>query len=76
MNLEALFFRYLDRDEIQALAKENNNYDAQILLSDMSINEIVWWKENIILRNGKWVRDPKVDIFLETDASKAGWVQI
>ncbi|XP_052694156.1 uncharacterized protein LOC128172399 isoform X2 [Crassostrea angulata] len=73
INLGALFFRYLDRDKVQALAKENNDYDAQMLLSDMSINEIVWWKENITLRNGKWIRDPKVDIYLETDASKAGW---
>lgn len=49
INIGALFFIYLDRDKVQALAKENNNYDAQMLLSDKSINEIVWWKENINL---------------------------
>lgn len=66
INLGALFFRYLDRDKVQVLAKENNNYDAQMLLSDMFINEIVCWKENITLRNGKWIREPKVNIYLET----------
>lgn len=30
-------------------------------------------KENKTPRNGKWIRDPKVDIYLETDVSKAGW---
>lgn len=49
----------------------NNNYDAQMLLSNTFINEIVWRKQNITLRNGKWIRDPKVDIYFETDASKA-----
>lgn len=61
------FFRYLDRDKVQALTIENNNYDAEMLLSEFSRNEIIWWK-----KNEKWIRDPKVDFYLETDASKAG----
>lgn len=39
----------------------------------MFINEIVWWKENIIFRNGKWIWDLKVDIYLEIDVLKVGW---
>lgn len=58
----------MDRDKVQALTRENNNYDAEMLLSEFSRNEIIWWK-----KNEKWIRDPKVDFYLETDASKAGW---
>lgn len=73
INLDALFFRYLDRDKVQALTRENNNYDAEMLLSEFSRNEIIWWKKHVRIKNGKWIRDPKVDVYLETDASKAGW---
>lgn len=66
------FFRYLDRNKVQALTKENNNYDAE-MLSEFSRNEIIWWKKNVRIKNGKWTRDPKVDVYLETDASKDGW---
>lgn len=58
----------MDRDKVQALTRENNNYDAEMLLSEFSRNEKIWWK-----KNEKWIRDPKVDVYLETDASKAGW---
>lgn len=44
INLRDLLFRYLDRNKVQTLAKEKSNYDEQMLLSDISINEIVWWK--------------------------------
>lgn len=73
LNLGALFFRYLDRDKVQALAEENSNYDAEMLLSEFSRNEIIWWKKNVRIKNVKWIRDPKVDVYLETDASKDGW---
>ena len=68
INLGALSFRYLDKDKVQALAMENGNYDAKIILSEFS-----WWKNNKRIKNGKWIRDPKIDIYIETDASKAGW---
>lgn len=42
INLGALFFRYLDRDKVQALTEENDNYDAEMLLSEFSRNEIIW----------------------------------
>lgn len=73
LNLGALFFRYLDRDKVQALTEENSNNDAEMLLSEFSRNEIIWWKKNVRIKNVKWIRDPKVDVYLETDASKDGW---
>ena len=73
VNLAALYFRYLDRDKVNALRLSNNDYDGEILLSEFSKSEIIWWKDNVKGKNGKWIRLPKIDIYLETDASKSGW---
>jgi hypothetical protein len=42
------------------------------LLSEESIAEILWWKENIKMNNGKRIRFPKIDMYLEIDASNVG----
>lgn len=76
INLGALHFRYLDSDKVRALTISNNDYEGHILLSEESIAEILWWKNNIKEKNGKWIRYPRIDVYLETDASNAGWVQI
>lgn len=47
------------------MAKENGNYDAKIILSKFSKTEIIWWKNNIRIKNGKWIRDPKIDIYIK-----------
>lgn len=44
-----------------------------MLLSEFFRNETIWWKKNVRIKNGRWIRDPKVDVYLETDTSKAGW---
>lgn len=60
------------RDKVQALTRENNKYDSEMLLSEFFRNETIWWKKNVRIKNGRWIRDPKVDVYLETDTSKAG----
>lgn len=72
INLGALHFRYLDSDKIQALAISNNDYEGHNLLSEESIAEILWWKNNIKKKNGKLIRYPRIDLYSETDASNAG----
>ena len=42
-------------------------------MSEFSKTEIIWWKNVIRIENGKWIRDPNIYIYLETDALKAGW---
>lgn len=53
IKLEALHFRYFDRDKVHALTISNNDYDDDILLSEESIEEILWWINNIKENNGK-----------------------
>lgn len=73
INLGALHLRYLDSDKVRALAISNNDYEGHILLSEESIAEILWWKNNIKEKKGKWIRYPRIDVYLETDACNAGW---
>lgn len=43
-----------------------------MLSSEFSRKEIIWWKKTVRIKNRDWIRDPKVIVHLETDASKAG----
>lgn len=44
-----------------------------MLLSEFFRNEIIWWKKYVRIKNGKWIRDLKVDVYLEIDVLKDGW---
>jgi hypothetical protein len=63
-------------DKIHALAASNNDYEVFMTLSGEAKNEIRWWQNNIFDKNGKDIRPSKIQFYLETDASKAGWVPI
>jgi hypothetical protein len=45
-------------------------------LSQESTTEVIWWSENVVKLNGKSIRKGPIDFFIETDASKNGWVRI
>ena len=64
--------RFLQRQQIQALNK-SQSYQADMILNKQSLEELLWWKENLILQNGKplQLRDP--DKIIQTDASKVCW---
>ena len=76
IRLSPLLYRYLNRDKIHALAASNNDYEVFMTLSGEAKNEIRWWQNNIFDKNGKDIRPSKIQFYLETDASKAGWVPI
>ena len=44
--------RYLEQQHIQAV-KEINSYQTEIKLSQHSLAELKWWKENLPLQNNK-----------------------
>jgi hypothetical protein len=45
-------------------------------LAEEANNEMRCWQNNIFDKNGKDIRPSKIQFYLETDASKAGWVPI
>jgi hypothetical protein len=76
ITLAPLHYRSLERDKIKNLAVYNGDYDSPIALSQESTTEVIWWSENVEKMNGKSIRKTPIDFFIETDASKNGWVRI
>ncbi|CAC5368658.1 unnamed protein product [Mytilus coruscus] len=60
VRLSALFFRFLNRDKVDALEKNNDNFYSKMSLSNEE-TEIKWWQENINIKNGKDIRPSKHD---------------
>jgi hypothetical protein len=58
------------------LAASNNDYAVYMTLPEEANNEMRCWQNNIFDKNGKDIRPSKIQFYLETDASKAGWVSI
>ena len=74
--LEApLYYRSLERDKIVGLG-EHGDFDNMVILSDNSIQELIWWEQNVAIKNGKRIRPKKVQMRCRTDASFEGWGSI
>ena len=58
------------------LAASNNDYVVYMTLPEEANNEMRWWQNDIFDKNGKDIRPSKIQFYLKTDASKAGWVPI
>ena len=66
--------RYLQQQQIQAV-REANSYQAKVKLNQQSLAELKWWKENLLLQNGKPLKIGIPQLMIQTDASKTGWGQ-
>ena len=58
--------------QIQAL-KLSKCYDAKVNLDKNAKDELLWWRKNLKLYNGKSVIFPPADLSISTDASTKGW---
>lgn len=67
-----MHYRNMERDKIQNL-RELNDYDSKMFISNGSVVEIQWWLDNVEKLNGKPIRTPSIDFWIETDASLQGW---
>ena len=67
-----LYYKYLERDKIYFLNLNKGNYDAEMILSDESKEEISWWS-NTIENSFKTIKTPPTDEVITTDASNLGW---
>ena len=63
--------RYLQQQQIQAV-REANSYQAKVKLNQQSLAELKWWKENLLLQNGKPLKIGMPQLIIQTDASKTG----
>ena len=67
-----LHYRSLEREKTKALTINRGNYVKFMRLTEISISEICWWKNNI-LDSFIPICRPKPAVVITTDASMTGW---
>ena len=66
----------MENDKIEGLKMSKGNFDENIQLSEISLAEISWWKENINSASndiGAESRHGEPDFIIFSDASLLGW---
>ena len=56
--------------------RETNSYQTKVKLNQQSLAELKWWKENLLLQNGKPLKIGIPQLMIQTDASKTGWEEV
>jgi len=70
--LGILHTKFLEIDKIKALKECKGQFDAYMKLSDISLDDLNWWYNNVSIASAPIVRNtPTVE--LTTDASGLGW---
>ena len=68
-----LFYRHLQRDLQEALARGNQSYESSLQLSQASREEIQWWQEHLTHWNGRTLLKHRQQLVIQSDASLTGW---
>ena len=53
--------------------RETNSYQTKIKLRQQSLAELKWWKENLLLQNGKPLKMGMPQLIIRKEASKTCW---
>ena len=67
-----LHYRHLQHQQIQKLIS-HNSFEEKVELSVEARKELLWWKENLILCNGRSLISSPPQIIISSDASLQGW---
>ena len=67
-----LHYRYLQQAKNSVL-RFRKSYEAVVHLDSECLQEVQWWKDNLVAWNGKALFQQSTDLFIETDASRQGW---
>ncbi|CAB4006638.1 Hypothetical predicted protein [Paramuricea clavata] len=67
-----LHYRNLERDKINALARNNGNYRSFMHLSEAAKQELQWWTTHV-MHSSRRLRHPVISYIFQTDASDLGW---
>ena len=62
----------MERNKLEGLGRDIK-FDNEVVLSEISIEEIQWWYQNVRSKNGKRIRPVKPQKQCRTDASFQGW---
>lgn len=67
-----VYTKTLEREKFLALSRNNNKYEATMILPGYLTDECAWWQQNILL-SGNDIRNDKFQIEIFTDSSLTGW---
>ena len=67
-----LFYRRLERERIQALKRNQGNFDAQMLITNDMKKDLLWWIETLPSQK-RHISHGNPDICITSDASLQGW---
>jgi hypothetical protein len=67
-----LHYRYLQQANNFVL-KRQKSYEALVNLDSEALQEVQWWKNNLVAWNEKALLQQATDLTIETDASLQGW---
>lgn len=71
--LEApMHYRVLEHLKVESL-RLYGTYDGCVVLTEMAKNEIQWWIDNTVRKNGKKIRQAPISYWIQTDSSMDGW---
>ena len=68
-----IHYRHIEFDKKVSLKMSHGNYDGPCFLSEESLGEILWWKNNINESFAYIKATPLIDYVVYTDASNEGW---
>lgn len=66
-----LHYRYLQQAKNSVL-RFRKSYEAVVHLDSECLQEVQWWKDNLVAWNGKALFQQSTDLVIETDASRQG----
>ena len=68
-----LHYRELQIHLIKSLEASRDNYKTLMSQSSNAHTELQWWLQNITTVNGSTINLPAPELYITSDASKAGW---
>ena len=68
-----LYTKTMEREKILALQSNSNNYNATMVLSDLSRSDLQWWQSNIHKNYKALHSTTTYQMTIFTDASRSGW---
>ena len=72
VSIGPVFWRRLEIEKSRWLRKYKFNYDKMFTLSEIAIQDLLWWKGNMLKYPVKVLKQ-KPSVILKTDASLSGW---
>lgn len=68
-----LHYRHLQIQLIKSLQASQDNYETLMSLNSNAHMELQWWHKNVASVNGSPINPSAPDLYITSDASKAGW---